>query len=132
MLDRTLAALYPLYKGIDAASPGRNPAYRALIKDIESGEKGMRLKCPHCGSSARIRTSRSYSKLTRIAFCQCDNVACGHTFKASIEIFLTISPSAFPDPLVAAELKQSKLAEALNDTSSTGLGSDVKEALTMG
>ena len=120
--------MYPLGKGLDAASLGRNPAYRALIEDIKSGEKGMRLKCPHCGSSARIRTSRSYSKLTRIAFCQCDNVACGHTFKAIFEIFSTISPSAFPDPLVAAELKQSKRAEELHGEPSTGLSCAIEEA----
>lgn len=111
MIDTDLVTLYPLGKGLDAASPGQNPAYRALLKTIQSGEKGMRLKCPHCGSSARIRTSTAYSKLTRIAFCQCDNVACGHTFKAAFEIISTISPSAFPDPLVAAQLKRSKGAE---------------------
>lgn len=73
----------------------------------------MQLECPHCGSKARIRSSKQLSKLTRYAMCQCQNVACGHTFKALFEIVSTISPSAFPDPLVAAELKQSERGRLL-------------------
>ena len=113
MSSLELAKLYQLGKGLDVACPSHDPAYQALIHEIQSGEKGMQLNCPHCGHKAIIRSSRSCSKLSRFAFCQCGNVACGHTFKALVEIISTISPSAFPDPLVAAELKQSKRGEEL-------------------
>lgn len=66
----------------------------------------MRVKCPHCKSSARIRTSRNITDFTKELYCQCENVMCGHTFVAQIEAVRTISPSATPDPQV--ELKIGK------------------------
>lgn len=95
-------------QGLDAASPIQNPAYMALVHEVNSGEVGMQLNCPHCGSKAQIRSSKVVSKLSRVAFCQCKNLACGHTFKAAVEIVSTISPPAFPDPLVALQLQQSE------------------------
>ena len=68
----------------------------------------MQINCPHCGSKAQIRSSKFVSKLSRVAFCQCNNLACGHTFRAAVEIVSTISPPAFPDPLVALQLQQSE------------------------
>lgn len=79
----------------------------------------MRVKCPHCKSSAKIRTSRNVSDLTKDLYCQCENVMCGHTFVAQIEAVRTISPSATPDPLVELQIgkrqgdSQPKLKPAL-------------------
>lgn len=67
----------------------------------------MKTKCPHCNSTAFIRSSKQLGKLVKEASCQCTNLVCGHTFIVSVEVVRTISPSAFPDPLVAAQLKQS-------------------------
>lgn len=67
----------------------------------------MKTKCPHCGSLATIRSSKQLSKLVKEATCCCTNAVCGHTFIVSVEAVRTISPAAFPDPLVAAQLKQS-------------------------
>lgn len=64
----------------------------------------MLITCPHCGARATIRNSRAISKLTREAYCQCSNLACGHTFRASLEVVETLSPSAIPDPDVMAHL----------------------------
>ncbi len=67
----------------------------------------MKTKCPHCSSPAFIRSSKQLSKLVKEATCQCTNVVCGHTFIVAVEVVRTISPPAFPDPLVASQLKQS-------------------------
>ncbi len=69
----------------------------------------MLIKCPHCKSTSRIRTSRDLSDLTREVSCQCDNVECGHTFVASIEAVRTISPSAMPNPLIDLQLSRRTL-----------------------
>ena len=59
-----------------------------------------RLECPHCDDHCTIRSSRRMSKLTREYHYQCNNVECGHTFVASMEIRHTLSPSGTPDPSV--------------------------------
>lgn len=64
----------------------------------------MLIQCPHCLHVAKIRTSRAISKLTREVFCQCTNLACGHTFRTVNEVVQTISPSAVPDPVVEQQL----------------------------
>lgn len=79
--------------------------YRELFGAIAKGERGMKMVCPHCLSLAPIRTSRPLSRMVKEVYCQCSNVACGHTFKAMVEITMTISPSAFPDPAVAAQIE---------------------------
>lgn len=66
----------------------------------------MLIKCPHCKSTSRIRTSRDLSDLTREVTCQCDNVHCGHTFVALIEAVRTLSPSAMPDPMIDIQLSR--------------------------
>lgn len=85
-------------------APTTDTAYQAILANIESGEPGMLIACPHCHSRAIIRTSRAMTLLTRDAYCQCTNLACGHTFRAVLEIVETISPSAVPDPDVSAKL----------------------------
>ncbi|AXV85631.1 ogr/Delta-like zinc finger family protein [Ralstonia solanacearum] len=64
----------------------------------------MRIHCPHCASVAHIRTSRPVSRFTRELYCQCSNLACGHTFVALTEVVRTLSPSNTPDPEVAQQL----------------------------
>lgn len=102
-----LAKLYRPGAGLDAGAPRNNPEFQALVAYVESGEPGMRTKCPHCSSLAFIRSSKQLSKLVKEASCQCTNLVCGHTFIVSVEVVRTISPAAFPDPLVAAQIKQS-------------------------
>lgn len=64
----------------------------------------MLIICPHCKSTAIIRTSKDMTALTRELRLQCSNVECGHTFVAIVETVRTISPSATPDPLIARQL----------------------------
>lgn len=123
-----LAVLYPVGVGLEARAPQNNPKYQALVAYVESGEAGMKTKCPHCGSVSFIRSSKQLSKLVKEASCQCTNVVCGHTFIVAVEVVRTLSPSAFPDPLVAAQLKQSErwigLQGAGNDNNSEHLTKD--------
>lgn len=114
-MDHQLAKLYPVGVGLDAAAPQSNPEFLALVSYVNSGEPGMKTKCPHCGAQAVIRSSKQLSKLIKEATCVCDNVVCGHTFIVSVEVVRTLSPAAFPDPLVATQLKQSERWQELQD-----------------
>lgn len=60
----------------------------------------MRIKCPHCGSAARIRTSRQMSNLTVEQSLQCQNINCAHTWVAHTSAVRTIAPSMTPNPRV--------------------------------
>lgn len=54
----------------------------------------LRINCPHCGSKARIRTSKQLSTLVRRSYCQCENLHCGHTFVTHTEVVGSLSPPA--------------------------------------
>lgn len=83
--------------------------YQEHRDNIARGETGrMKLKCPHCRSTALVRSSRELSPLLREAYYQCNNIACGHTFKANVEVVLTLSPSSCPNPAIASELDRDR------------------------
>lgn len=84
-----------------------NPEFLAMVDYVNSGERGMKTTCPHCGTAALVRSSKQMSKLVRHATCSCLNVVCGHTFIVAVEAIRTISPPSFPDPEVSSQLKQS-------------------------
>ena len=60
----------------------------------------MRMRCPHCKSTAYVRNSVQVTDLTRQAVFVCHNAECGHTFSVISTVAHTISPSAMPDPTV--------------------------------
>lgn len=60
----------------------------------------MRIKCPHCSSSAVIRTSKEMSPISREVYFQCSNFKCGHTWKSILSAICTIVPSCIPNPEV--------------------------------
>ncbi|WP_316675792.1 ogr/Delta-like zinc finger family protein [uncultured Tolumonas sp.] len=68
----------------------------------------MRIRCPHCGSLARSRTSRSLSQLVTEGYMDCSNVECGHRFKFLIEIVGSIVPSDTPNPTISLPLLKRK------------------------
>lgn len=73
----------------------------------------MRLKCPHCNSPARIRTSRRLSEISTEHYCQCSNVEeCAYTWVQISSAAHTLSPSLNPNPKVHVPLSV-KLAAAL-------------------
>lgn len=59
-----------------------------------------RTRCPHCKSTAAIRTSRELSDISREAYYQCTNHLCGFTWKALVSAVATIVPSRTPNPTV--------------------------------
>lgn len=69
------------------------------------------MRCPHCKTTALIRSSKEVHPLMREQFFQCQSVACGHTFKATQEIVATVSPSAMPDPEIKAILERTAVAK---------------------
>ncbi|WP_218018874.1 ogr/Delta-like zinc finger family protein [Novosphingobium rosa] len=63
------------------------------------------LCCPHCRWRATRRTSRPIVVTLREIYYQCSNLACGHTWKASLVYDYGLVPSAIPDPKVNLPLK---------------------------
>ncbi len=64
----------------------------------------IRLRCPHCGSSARIRNSESVSPLYRDAWVECQNWQCGWRGKCAIQFISTTTPSHNPNPEIQLPL----------------------------
>lgn len=100
--------------GLNLGDPLRlnTDEYKHHLEEIAKGSKrnNMIVTCPHCEHKASIRTSRPLGPLTVQLYFVCGNVACGHTFRAHIEILATISPSACPNLAIAAQLERSARA----------------------
>ncbi|MBN8438452.1 MAG: ogr/Delta-like zinc finger family protein [Candidatus Accumulibacter sp.] len=63
----------------------------------------MRITCPHCNATVKVRSSTQVSSLIQEGYCQCTNIVCGHTFRIVTEVVATIAPSAVPDPDVSIQ-----------------------------
>lgn len=72
--------------------PGQRPGGRA------PGHPGLR--CPHCQSRAKIRTSRAVTPLFTEYRLQCTDIECDHAFTASLTIERTTRPSGRPNPRI--------------------------------
>jgi len=83
---------------LDAPLRIRRPAKPA------PGTSRMVIMCPHCLGVATIRTSRQLSMLLREVYCQCTDVACSYSFRATVEVVEGISPSAKPNTHVAEQI----------------------------
>lgn len=59
-----------------------------------------RNRCPHCGETATIRTSKIISEITRELYMQCTNIECAHTWVNILSAVRTIAPSMCPNPKV--------------------------------
>lgn len=84
----------------------------------------MRLKCPHCGSDATIRSSREFSEITREASVQCNNIECAHTWVSQISAVRTIAPSMTPNPRVYIPISPRSPAANKAGSSQLELGMD--------
>jgi hypothetical protein len=111
--------------GLNLGEPLRlnTDEYKLHLEEIAKGSnrKTMIVTCPHCGHKANVRTSRPLGPLTVQLYFTCMNAACGHTFRAHIEILATISPSACPNLAIADQLERS--ARAPHATSREDAGS---------
>ena len=73
----------------------------------------MRVKCPHCGTFATVRTSQSITALTGVATYKCRNdVECGFSFKTAFEIIGEISPPANRNQAVVLPILKSNSQRA--------------------
>lgn len=64
----------------------------------------MRLRCPHCGWLSTVRSSEVVSATVSRHYVICNNLECGHTWRATTEADLTLSPSATPASTVMLPL----------------------------
>lgn len=59
----------------------------------------LKLRCPHCNSTMRIRTSSSPSPFLRTLYLYClDEEFCRYRCVAEMEITKTVSPPMEPNP----------------------------------
>lgn len=74
----------------------------------------MRINCPHCGSPAKIRTSKEMSLISREVYFQCTNdpADCGHAWKSLLSAVVTTAPSRSPNPNVYIPLSEKTLPSA--------------------
>lgn len=61
--------------------------------------------CPHCDCVGHKRTSRAITKQHRQIYYQCSNVACSHTWLATLSYEYGIVPSGMPNPRVTLPLR---------------------------
>lgn len=59
--------------------------------------KSVLYRCPHCRSTATVRSSREVTLTLRELTYQCSNAECGHTYVVNMEFARTLSPSATPN-----------------------------------
>lgn len=71
------------------------------------------MKCPHCGSKTRIRSSTTMSKLSKRNHRMCLNFFCGFTFITIEEAIAEVSPSAVADYTI--RLGQNRLENISDD-----------------
>jgi hypothetical protein len=60
----------------------------------------LRTICPHCQALAKVRSSKQLTPLFKELRFQCQDLECGHTFVASLNIDRTIVPSLKPNPRI--------------------------------
>ncbi|HWX66058.1 MAG TPA: ogr/Delta-like zinc finger family protein [Rhodanobacter sp.] len=61
-------------------------------------ESRFRVRCPHCDSFARARSSKQLTTIYREVRFECTNDACGHVWLAGLETLRTLCPSEQPNP----------------------------------
>jgi len=87
-------------------------AHLAIVADEDAGRFAP-LYCPHCAQRGLIRSSKQVTGQHRDMYYQCSNVACGHTWRASLAYDYGIVPSAIPDPRVTLPLRTMTRQEVL-------------------
>ena len=61
----------------------------------------MRLKCPHCQSPMRHRTTRALTPLISETYHVCRNDDCGFKCKAIVEVVGCLHQAIMPNPAIA-------------------------------
>jgi hypothetical protein len=92
----TMQAAAPEPRDTRFGGPQANRSHR--------GGGAFRMRCPHCESLCKARTTREVTPLFREIRFQCTNIdgdePCGHSFVSSLVIERTIVASARPNPRI--------------------------------
>lgn len=75
----------------------------------------MKLLCPHCQSTAKVRSSKALTPLYRELRLQCTDIDCGGTYVASVTIDRMIVPSQKPNPRVRLKIGQPRPTTPANE-----------------
>ena len=90
----------------------------------------MRLRCPHCDNLGTIRSTSQLSSTVSQHYVMCSNLECGHTWRATTEADMTLSPSATPDPAVALPLSSHVRRDVIAHQIRSGATADYTPRLT--
>ncbi|QDQ89149.1 ogr/Delta-like zinc finger family protein [Alcaligenaceae bacterium SJ-26] len=90
------------------------------------------MNCPHCQRRAQIRTSVALTPTLRNVYFLCENVACGHSWVATLEAVRTISPSGIPNPAINLPVMERCEVEEVFDLLRSGAQRTIFEALRTG
>ena len=82
----------------------------------------LRTVCPHCQTLAKVRSSKQLTPLFKELRFQCQDLECGHTFVASLNIDRTIVPSLKPNPRIKLKVGLPRVVEPANDDGDTASG----------
>lgn len=97
-----------------APTPAPDTRHGLALGPHAPRQSRLRVRCPHCGSFARARSSDLLTPTyTEVRF-ECVNDACGHVWVAGLEALRTLCPSEQPSPTVHLPLAAA-LRQALND-----------------
>lgn len=86
-----------------------------ITRRVHSRMQSNALRCPHCASGLRSRSTRPVTPLVRQLYMQCVNEDCGATFGADLTITHMISPGAKPNPAVQMRTTPPRQRAAAND-----------------
>lgn len=85
--------------------PASEAEFLSESLEAEHTRKTGNLRCPHCRSIGYVHTSRAVTDTHREVYYSCTNVACAHSWKASLSYEYGLSPSAIPDPKVELPMR---------------------------
>lgn len=94
-------------------SAANQPAAFAKPRSRHGGT--LRTVCPHCQTLAKVRSSKQLTPLFKELRFQCQDLDCGHTFVASLNIDRTIVPSQKPNPRIKLKVGQPRTTLPAND-----------------
>ena len=77
--------------------------------DRRYSHPNYQMRCPHCDGGMKVRSSKEQTRLVRHLYLRCDEIECGFTALASLELVGTLSPSGKPHPKVILPFRGTSL-----------------------
>ncbi len=76
--------------------------------------KVLGMNCPHCRARAQVRASTELTPTLRQVYFLCTNLACAHSWVATLEAERTIAPSGLPNPAINLPIMERRQVEAIH------------------